>query len=160
MSQATSIVDTSDREILVTRTLNAPRELVFDAWTDPDHLGHWWGPDGFTTTTHEIDVRPGGVWRFDMHGPDGRDYPNRIRYVDVAKPERLVYQHTGEADVEGVRFHVTVTFTDKGAQTDVSLRMVFETAADRDRVIEEYGALEGAKQTLARLDAHLAAMRS
>jgi len=64
---------TADREITATRIFNAPRELVFDLWTTPEHLGQWWGPRGFTTTTHAMDMRPGGEWRFVMHGPDGRD---------------------------------------------------------------------------------------
>lgn len=68
------------------RTIDAPRDLVFDAWTDPAHVGQWWGPDGFTTTTHEIDIRPGGVWRFTMHGPDGVDYPNEIAFEEIVPP--------------------------------------------------------------------------
>jgi uncharacterized protein YndB with AHSA1/START domain len=80
---------TTDREIVTTRVFDAPREMVFDAWTDPKHIGQWWGPIGFTTTTHEMDVRPGGVWRFTMHGPDGRDYKNRIVYTEIVRPERL-----------------------------------------------------------------------
>lgn len=72
--------DTADREIVITRVFDAPREQVFDAWTDSEHVSQWWGPNGFTTTTHEMDVRPGGVWRFIMHGPDGVDYKNRIVY--------------------------------------------------------------------------------
>src|SRR6266852_4602923 len=79
-----------DREIVITRLLDAPRELAFQAWTEPQHVAHWWGPNGFTNTIHEMDVRPGGVWRFIMHGPDGTDYKNEIVYVEVVKPERLV----------------------------------------------------------------------
>ena len=69
---------------------------MFKVWTDPQHLAHWWGPDGFTLTTREMDVRPGGVWRFIMHGPDGTDYKNRIVYTEVSPPGRLVYKHAGE----------------------------------------------------------------
>lgn len=72
--------DCADREVRVTRVINAPRDLVFELWVDPKHVGNWWGPKGFTVTTHAIDVRPGGVWRFVMHGPDGTDYPNEITY--------------------------------------------------------------------------------
>ena len=82
---------TAGREIVITRLIAAPPELVFDAWTDPKQIGRWWGPNGFTTTTHSMDVRPGGVWRFVMHGPDGRDYQNKIVYREVKRPERLVY---------------------------------------------------------------------
>ncbi len=83
------------RSIVVTRVFDAPRNLVFDAWTDSRHVGNWYGPRGFTLTTYEMDVRPGGVWRFTMHGPDGVDYPNKITYIEIVKPERLVYDHGG-----------------------------------------------------------------
>ncbi len=79
-------VDTADREIVITRLIAAPPELVFEAWTDPEHLAAWWGPDGFTTTTTALDMRPGGVWRFVMHGPDGRDYENRITFEEIVRP--------------------------------------------------------------------------
>jgi uncharacterized protein YndB with AHSA1/START domain len=137
---------------------DAPRELVFAAWTDPRHLTQWWGPNGFTTTTQAFDMRPGGVWRFVMHGPDGRDYENRITYDEIVKPERLVYRHGGGEDVEPVRFRVTVTFEDLGGKTRLTMRAVFPSAAERDRVVEEYGAAEGATQTLARLAGHLETM--
>lgn len=150
--------DTSDREILITREFDAPRELVFQTWTDRRHVGEWWGPQGFTTTTHEMDVRPGGVWRFVMHGPDGRDYKNKIVFLEVEGPSRLVYRHAGEEDDEGVKFHTTVTFADLAGKTRVTLRMVFDAPAERDRVEREYGAVEGGRQTLERLAAHLTAM--
>src|SRR5450631_188479 len=100
--------DTSDREIVITRVFDAPRELVFKAWTDPKHLVHWWGPNGFTNTFHEVDIRPGGVWRFTMHGPDGVDYPNRIVFEEIVKPERIVYAHSGGEENDLAQFHVTV----------------------------------------------------
>jgi uncharacterized protein YndB with AHSA1/START domain len=101
-------------------------------------------------------VKPGGVWRFVMHGPDGRDYQNKITYLEVVRPERLVYKHGGEEDLEPVQFQTTVTFEEFGAQTKVTLRMVFPSAEERDRVVKEYGAIEGGQQTLARLSEHLA----
>ncbi|MGH6771211.1 MAG: SRPBCC family protein [Xanthobacteraceae bacterium] len=149
---------TADREIVLTRVYDAPRDLVWTAWTDPKHVVHWWGPNGFTNTIHEMDVRPGGVWRFIMHGPDGRDYKNRINFIEVKRPERLVYTHGGDDDVEPVNFHVTVTFEDQGGRTKVTLRSVFPTAEERDRVVKEYGAIEGGRQTLARLADYLATM--
>ncbi len=141
----------ADREIVVTRVIDAPRELVFDAFTDPQHVGHWWGPDGFTTTTHAMDVRPGGVWKFVMHGPDGTDYSNRIIYDEVVRPERLAYRHEGEGGHEDVRFATTVTFAADGAKTRLTMRAVFATAALRAHVAEKYGAVEGAQETVARL---------
>jgi len=147
--------------IVTTRVFDAPRELVFAAWTDPRHLVQWWGPDGFTTTTRSIDVRVGGVWRFVMHGPDGRDYENRITYHEIVPPRRLVYSHDGgeDADVEPVAFRTTVTFEDIGGKTRLMMQALFPTAAARDRVATEYGAIEGAQQHLARLAAHLVTMR-
>jgi uncharacterized protein YndB with AHSA1/START domain len=136
-----------DREIVTTRILNAPRELVYRAWTDPKHVEKWWGPNGFTSTIQEMDVRPGGVWRLVMHGPDGVDYKNKSIFVEVAAPERLVYEH-----VSGPKFLSTVTFEDMGGKTKVTMRMVFDTAEDLKRTIKEFGAVEGAKQTMSRLE--------
>jgi uncharacterized protein YndB with AHSA1/START domain len=145
-----------DREIVITRILNAPHELVFKVWTDPDHLIHWWGPEGFTNTFHEIDVRPGGVWRFVMHGPDGVDYDNKVEFIEVVEPERLVYRH-GDDTGESEPFHVTVTFADDGGKTRLTLRMLFGSAAERDRSIG-FGAVEGGNSTLDRLAAYLVSM--
>jgi uncharacterized protein YndB with AHSA1/START domain len=153
-----SATDEDARTILTTRVFDAPRELVFAAWTDPKHLAQWWGPNGFTTTTHTFDMRPGGPWRFVMHGPDGRDYQNQITYDEIVKPERLVYHHGSADDVEPVQFRVTVTFEDLGGKTKLTMRAVFPSAAERERVIKDYGAAEGAKQTLARLAAHVKTM--
>jgi uncharacterized protein YndB with AHSA1/START domain len=146
------------RSIVVTRVFDAPRTLVFDAWTDAKHVGRWWGPKGFTTTTHAIDVRPGGVWRFTMHGPDGTDYPNKITYLEIAKPERLVYDH-GDQGEPGY-FQSTVTFVEEGMKTRLSLRMLFPTAEERDAVVEKYNALQGANQHLDRLGEQLEKMQT
>jgi uncharacterized protein YndB with AHSA1/START domain len=144
-----------DREIVGVRVFDAPRDLVWKVWTEPEHIAKWWGPRGFTTTTYSMDVRPGGVWRFVMHGPD-RDYQNKITYLEVVKPERLVYKHGGEKEVEPVNFQVTVAFTEQGGKTRVDMRMVFPSAKARGYVIETYGAVEGLNQTLARLEEYLA----
>ena len=148
------------RAIIATRVYDAPRELVFEVWTDPKHLSQWWGPDGFSTTTSAFDMRIGGVWRFVMHGPDGRDYQNRITYDEIVKPERIVYHHGGGDDVEPVQFRTTVTFEELDGKTRLTLHAVFPSAAERDRVIKEYGADKGAMQTLSRLADYLAAMTS
>src|SRR5262245_3424249 len=86
-------VPETDREIVISRTFDAPPDLVFQAWTDPKRIGRWWGPRGFTITTFEMDVRPGGVWRYLMHGPDGTDYPNKVVYLEIVRPERIVCDH-------------------------------------------------------------------
>lgn len=89
----------ADREIVITRVFDAPRELVWNAWTDPKQIVRWWGPRGFITTIHEMDVRPGGVWKSTMHGPDGTDYPSQSVFVEVVKPERIVYSLGGARKV-------------------------------------------------------------
>ena len=149
------------RSIIGTRVFDASRELVWTAWTDPKHLAQWWGPNGFTTTTHKMEVKAGGVWRFVMHGPDGRDYQNKITFIEVVKPERLVYKHGGSGEkedrgLEPVSFHVTVIFTAEGGKTRLDMRSVFPSAKARDYVVESYGAVEGMHQTLARLGEYLA----
>lgn len=149
---------TADREITLTRVFDAPRELVFAAWTEPKHVAQWWGPNGFTNTIHEMDVRPGGVWRLVMHGPDGTDYPNKIVYSEVVKPERLVYTHGSGEEADPGQFRVTVTFADRGGKTVLTMRSLFESAAARDKVVKEFHAIEGGNQTLDRLGAYLAKM--
>jgi uncharacterized protein YndB with AHSA1/START domain len=143
------------RSIVQTRVFDAPRELVFDVWLKPEHVAQWWGPNGFSVTTHEMDVRPGGVWRFLMHGPDGTDYPTKIIYSEVVRPERLVYT-LGSDDDGPNRFDVRVTFEDLGAQTRLTMISVFPTVEARDFVVEKHGAIEGGKQTLARLAGYVA----
>lgn len=143
--------DTSDREIIFTRIFDAPRELVFEAWTDPKHLMQWWGPNGFTNTIHEINVKPGGIWRFIMHGPDGVDYPEKVVYDEVVAPERLVFRHVDDKENEPVLFQTIVTFVNQDGKTKLTMRAIFPSTAERDRVIKEHGAKEGGNQTLDRL---------
>jgi uncharacterized protein YndB with AHSA1/START domain len=142
---------TADREIITTRVFDAPREMVYDAWTDPQQVAQWWGPNGFTNTIQEMDVRPGGVWRFVMHGPDGKDYNNKIVYIEVARPSRIVYLHES-----GPRFQMTATFEGLGGKTRLTMRMQLDSAAEREHVVKTFGAVEGAKQTLGRLAEYLA----
>jgi len=152
-------LDSDPRSIVGTRVFDAPRELVFSCFTDPKHLAQWWGPDGFTTTTSKFEFRAGGVWRFVMHGPDGRDYENRITFDEIVRPERIAYHHGGGDDVEPVQFKTTVTFADiGGGKTRVTWHGRFPTAEERTRVITEYGADKGLVQTMARLSVYVAAM--
>ena len=141
----------SAAEIVATRVFDAPRRLLWRMWTDAEQIAKWWGPNGFTNTIHEMDVRPGGVWRFIMHGPDGKDYKNKIVYTVVDEPQRLEYDH-----VSGPNFHAIVTFDEQGEKTSVTMRMQFESAELRNRVAEELGAVEGLSQTLGRLGEALA----
>ena len=149
--------DTSDRVIILTRTFAAPCDLVFATWTDQRHIGQWWGPKGFRTTTAQMDVRPGGLWVYTMHGPDGTDYPNWIRYTVIDRPHRLEYDHGSELGTP-TWFHTVVTFTAQGNLTRVTMTSVFPTAEARDAVVQRYGAIEGGKQHLSRLGEHLATL--
>lgn len=151
-SAATAAASSSDREIVLTRVFDAPRELVWKAWTDPQHIVQWWGPNGFSDTIQTMDVRPGGSWKHVMHGPDGTDYANDSVYLDVVKPERLVYSLAGGKEgAPQTACEVTVTFEEQGSKTRLTLRMLFLSAQARDTVIKTYGAIEGGQQTLARL---------
>ena len=152
-------LQTDPRSIIGIHEFDAPRELVFAAWTDPKHLSQWWGPNGFTTTTSSFDFRPGGIWRFVMHGPDGRDYQNRVTFDEIVPPERIIYRHGGGEDVEPVQFQQTVIFEALGDGTLLTWRGVFPSAAERDRVIKEYHADTGLTQTMARLAEFVAAKR-
>lgn len=149
------------REIMVSRTIDAPPDVVFDVWTDPAHVTHWWGPRGFSTTTHEWSLRPGGLWRFTMHGPDGVDYPNRVVFLEVDRPDRLVYRHTGveETHTSDVRFLAAVLFAPRGGGTEVTLRMIFDNPEELETV-SRFGAVEGAHHTLERFSEMLAARSS
>ena len=148
-----AVADTASREIVASRVFDAPRDLVWRAWSEPEHIAQWWGPKGFTNTIQEMDFRPGGVWRLVMHGPDETDYQNKSIYREIVKPERIVYSH-----VSGPLFEATVTFTSVGKRTRVEVRMVFESAELRDKVAKEFGAVEGLDQTLERLGQKLAKM--
>jgi len=136
--------------------------LIWKVWTDPAHLPRWWGPSGFRTTTHAHELRPGGMWRYVMHGPDGRDYKNLITFHEIIEPERLTYSTVGgEVECEPVNFSVVATFEragDAGERTKVTMRCVFASRDARDRVVREFNAVEGGKQHLARLGEYLGMM--
>lgn len=146
---------TADREIVTTRIVNAPRELVFEVWTKPEHLIHWWGPNGFTNTFQEVEIRTGGRWTFIMHGPDGKNYPNEIVYHEVTPPSKLRYGHSGPEDPDGVNFTTTVTFEEEAAgKTKVTMTGVFPSKEMMELVIRERGAKEGGQQTMAKMVAY------
>src|SRR5437868_13500673 len=103
-------------EIKITRIYDAPVKAVWDAWTDPKQAAKWWGPRGFTLTTHRKDLRVGGSWDYTMHGPDGTDYPNKTKYFEVEECSKLVYDH-GAGDDRVPLFRVTVLFSEAGGKT-------------------------------------------
>lgn len=154
--------DTSDREVVISRVLDAPRALVWQAWTDPQHVAKWWGPRGFSDTTKRHEFRVGGVWEHVMTGPDGVNYPNKAIFKEIIPLERVTFTlGGGREDGPGISFTATWTFeTVEGNKTRLTGRMVFPTAAARDLVVREFGAIEGGKQTLERLSEHLPTMQS
>ncbi len=143
----------SNREIVSVRVFDAPRDLVYRMFTEAGHVDRWWGPRGFRNTTHSMDVRVGGIWNYTMHGPDGVDYANEVRYLELVRPERIVYDHgvPGEEPM----FRTTITLEEAGHRTRLTMRMLFPTAEERDAVVKKHGAEEGLHQTLDCLDAHL-----
>jgi uncharacterized protein YndB with AHSA1/START domain len=145
---------TADREIVISRVLDAPRELVFEAWTNPDHLIHWFGPAGFTNTFYEADIRTGGKWRFTMHGPDGRNYENLVFFTEVLKPERLIY-FQGANEKHFPNFKATVTLEDLGGKTRLTMCSVFPTTDEKEFAVREVCAVEGGHQTVDRLEIYI-----
>ena len=137
----------SDRELMVSRLIEGPRDVVFEAFTEVQHLSRWWGPEGFTTTTRTFEFSEGGVWEFTMHGPDGSEYPNWIQWMEIRPPEVIVLRH-GEGPDDPEQFSSTFFFEERTDGTRVILRSEFKTKELRDRAAEEYGAIEGGNQTL------------
>jgi len=146
---------TADREILISRAIDAPRELVFEAFTEVRHLSRWWGPAGFTTTTQAFEFSVGGEWVFMLHGPDGTDYPEWICWTEIAPPERIALLH-GESRGDPNAFESVLTFAPDGAATRIVMRTVFPTKELRDQAVEKYHAIEGGEQTLSNLAAYVA----
>lgn len=137
----------ADREIVISRVIDASPKLVFEAFTELRHLSQWWGPEGFTTTTRSFEFRTGGVWDFVMHGPDGTDYPEWISWTEIVPPERIVLLH-GESHDDPNTFESTLTFAPHGAATRIVMRTVFPTQQLRDQAVTAYHAIEGGEQTL------------
>lgn len=142
--------NSSSRELGITRLIKAPRELVWEAWTNPEHIRHWWGPAGFTNTIHKMEVRPGGEWEFIMHGPDGTDFKNKHIYREIVKPEKIVMEH-----VTSPKFLMTATFEAIGNTTLVTIHSVFESAEQLAEVIRVFKADIGMKQNAERMEQYV-----
>ncbi|HSH80500.1 MAG TPA: SRPBCC family protein [Herpetosiphonaceae bacterium] len=137
-------------EIVSSRVFDSPCEVVFRAFTDPDVLARWWGPEGFSNTFHAFDPRPGGAWRLVMRGPDGTDYEITKEFIDIVVPERIVLRH-----VEPMHgFRMTMTFADESGKTGLTWRMVFDAVEDAERARE--AIVEANEQNFDRLQAQLA----
>jgi uncharacterized protein YndB with AHSA1/START domain len=145
-----AVKDNSNREMVISRVINAPREIVYELFTNPEHIKHWWGPTGFTNTIFKMDVKEGGIWDFVMHGPDGKDYRNTHVYLKLVKNEMIVMQYT-----TGPKFRMTVTFTAQGNKTLLNIKSLFESAEQLKEVITVFKADVGLKQNVDRLENYL-----
>jgi len=132
-------------ELVMSREFDAPRELVYEMWTNPEHVAWWYGPRGFTVTTESMDVRPGGSWKFVMHGPGGWEHENHLVYSVVEPPSRLCFSN------KDPKFDVEISFEDVGGKTLLTYRTIFDTVEFRNLIVNEYRAEVGLRQSLDRL---------
>lgn len=152
--------DREKKELTVERTFNAPRQLVWKAWTEPERLAQWWAPKGWTTTIHELDLRPGGVWHYCMHGPDGMQSCGKTYYREIVEPERLVYLDTF-VDTEGnlieglPQLNATTEFTELNGKTKITSRTKFAVVEDLETLLG-FGMEQGLTESWDALEAHLA----
>jgi len=142
--------NTADRELRISRLLDAPVELVWEVWTNPEHIKNWWGPDGFTNTITKMEIKPGGEWNLIMHGPDGTDYKNKSVFKEIVKHKKFVYEH-----ISGPKFLATVTFESRGNQTFLEWHMLFRTKEEFVQTVKTFKADEGLKQNIAKLNIYL-----
>jgi uncharacterized protein YndB with AHSA1/START domain len=142
--------DNTGRELLITRLLDAPIELVWKVWTEPEHIAQWWGPDGFTNTISAMNVTPGGEWNLVMHGPDGVDYKNKSIFREIVQHKKIVYEHQ-----TGPHFLATIEFEARGNKTFLKWHMLFDTAEEFIRTVKTFKADEGLKQNVVKLNAYL-----
>lgn len=147
-------MDEQERELVLQREIPFQRELVWKAMTDPAHVNQWWGPDGFRNEGVTMDFRVGGAWTFEMVGPDGTRFPNHSVFKEITPPSRLVFDH---GDGERMWFEATITLQETGSGTLITLRQLHASKESRDNVVNKYGAIEGGKQHLAKLEAYIKA---
>jgi uncharacterized protein YndB with AHSA1/START domain len=150
--EQTMIGNEQERELVLEREMPFPRELVWKAVTEPEHQNKWWGPDGFKNERVTMDFRVGGAWTFDMVGPDGTRYHNHSVFKEITPPSRLVFEH---GDGERMWFESTITLQETAKGTLITLRQLYPSQESRDEVVNKYGAIEGGKQHLAKLEAYL-----
>ncbi|MCU7550119.1 SRPBCC family protein [Chitinophagaceae bacterium LB-8] len=144
---------TENREMRITRTFHSPIDLMWEAWTNPEHIVHWWGPNGFTNTILKMDFQEGGEWKFTMHGPDGTNYPNRSIFKEIIPLQKIVFEHFNP------HFIATILFESKGEETQVDWTMLFDTVEMHEIIVKSHKADEGQKQNLERLQLYLSKLR-
>ena len=145
---------TENRELRITRTFKASIELMWEVWTDPEHIINWWGPKGFTSTIHNLDFKEGGEWKLTMHGPDGTNYPNRSIFKEIIPFKKIVFEHFNP------HFITTVLFESNGDETNIDWTLIFDTAELRETIVKAHKADEGQKQNIERLEKYLSKLHS
>lgn len=147
--------DTADRELYLTKRVNAPIELVWDIWTKPEHICKWWGPNDFTCTIHKMEMKPGGTWDLTLHGPDGTDYRNKNQFTEIEKYKRIVFEH-----ISAPKHITTVTFASERGQTLITWHMLFESRESFERTVKTFGADKGQKENAERMEAYLSKVQT
>ncbi len=142
-------IPAAERSLHITRVLHAPIGLVWEVWTQPEHIKNWWGPDGFTTDIHKMELTERGEWLLTMHGPDGKSYPNRSIFKEIIHHQKIVYEHFNP------NFLTTVLFEARGNETLLDWHMLFDTKELYDAVVKAHKADEGLKQNVAKLENYL-----
>jgi uncharacterized protein YndB with AHSA1/START domain len=142
--------NTADRELIISRLLNAPVDLVWEVWTNAEHIKNWWGPNGFTNTIHSMDLKKDGEWNLVMHGPDGTDYKNKSVFIEIVKHKKIVYEH-----VSGPRFLATIEFESQGDKTFLKWHMLFQSKEEFIQTVKTFKADEGLKQNIDKLGHYL-----
>ena len=155
---ASAASDEADREIVVSRTIEGPRRLVFDAFTTAAHLEQWCGPKG-KVTTHAFDFKPGGVWDATIQGPDGKAYPNHWVWTEIVPPERIVWMYSLKKDDPNA-VKTTLTLAERGDTTEATLQLLFSSKEERDEKVAKFYAAQGARQTLESLASYVASAQA
>ena len=141
--------NTKDRELRLIRTLNAPIELVWEVWTNPEHIAKWWGPNGFTNTINTMNLVPGGQWNLVMHGPDGTDYLNKSTFIEIIEFKRISYEHFNPHII------ATIDFEEDGERTHLTWHMLLDSAEILQAIVKAHNAAEGLKQNVEKLQVYL-----
>ncbi len=144
---------TENREMRITNTYMAPIELMWEVWTNPEHIINWWGPSGFTSTIHTMDLKEGGEWKLTLHGPDGTNFPNNSIFKEIIPLKKIVFEHFNP------HFITTVIFDAKGNETEIDWTLLFDTAETRETIIKVHKADEGQQQNIKKLERYLSILR-
>ncbi len=141
--------ETKNRTLQTTGIFKVSIGLMWEVWTNPNHILNWWGPTGFTTTIHKMEVKEGGEWDLTMHGPEGANYPNRSIFIEIISFKKIVFEHFNP------HFMTTVVFESKGDETLIDWSLLFDTAEMHDIVVKAHKADEGQKQNMEKLEKYL-----